>query len=182
MNKSTKIVLIIVFTALFILLFYQQTEIENLKSSNSQPTPYPTINSTPTPSTTSNPTSTPATTPKIPSAYTEVPSTIVTTHLQVSDQNVGLVIIGNITNDTPNTLYNLGLHVYSYGYPYFQTTPTIMLDTVISMASDDNTHYSTKEPLTTLAPHETISVYIIIPSDPRGTTLYGNEVTVVQAT
>ena len=182
MNKGTKIVLGIVFIAIFLLLIYQQIEIENLKPAQPQPTTHPTVNSTPTPSTTPNPTTNPTTTSTIPSGYTEVPSTIVTTQLKVSDRSDQFLIIGNVTNNTPNTLYNLGFHIYAYGYPYFQTTPTTMLDTVISMASDNNTHYSKDKPLTTLAPHETISVLILIPPDLRHTTLYGCEATVVQAT
>jgi hypothetical protein len=175
MNKGTKAVLGIVFIAIFLLLIYQQIEIENLKPAQPQPTTHPTVNSTPTPSTTSNPTKT----PKIPSGYSEVPSTIVTTQLSVSSQDVGLVIIGNVTNNSAKTLHNLGLHIYSYGYPYFQTTPTTTIDTVIPIAS--NIYYSTNRTLTTMSPYETISIYIIIPSDLRGTTDYGNEVTVVQA-
>lgn len=180
MNKATKVVLVIVFIALFLLLIYQQIEIENLKPSQSQPSPYPTITSTPTH--TSSSTSTPSTTPKIPSGFTEVPSTIVTTHLSVSQQNANLVISGNVTNNTSDALQNLGLHVYSWGYPLYQTDPQTILDMTIPIAS--GTINTANHTLTTMSPHETITVLIMIPADyaSRTVTLYGNDVTVVKAT
>jgi hypothetical protein len=179
MNKVTKVVFIIVFTAVILVLIYQQIEIENLKPSQSQPSTYPTITSTPTP--TSSSTSTPTATPKIPAGFIEVPSSTVTAQLWVSQQNANLVISGNVTNNTSDTLQNLGLHIYSWGYPLYQTNPQTILDMTIPIAS--GTINTTNHTLTTMSPHETIAVVIIIPADyaSRTITLYGNEVTVVQA-
>jgi hypothetical protein len=183
MIKFTKMVIVIAFMAVFLLLIYQQVEIESLKPTQSQPIIYPTASSTPLSSATSNlplnPTTTPTISHNIPSGYTEVPSTIVSTQLWINGQQGNLVISGNVTNNSASSLQNLGLHIYSYGYPYFQTTPTTTLDTVIPIAS--GTYYTTNRTLTSMSAYETISVVIIIPSDLRGTTDYGNEVTVVQA-
>lgn len=179
MNNATKIILFIAFTAVFILLIYQQIEIEKLKPSES---PQPTINPTPTPFTASTSTPTPTTTPKIPSEYTEVPSTIVSTEFEVLPQGGVLVLNGNVTNKSQNTLQNIGLHVYSYGYPFIQGGPETLIDYVVPIAS--GTYRSSQElELSTLAPHQTVSVIITIYShyDYRTPTLYGNEVTVVQA-
>ena len=175
MSRVIKVVLVIVFAALFLILIYQQIEIENLKPSQSQPTTTPTMPSTPTYS------PTPTLTPNIPSGFTEVSSTIVATQLSVSQQNANLIISGNITNNSADTLNNLGLHVCSYGYPFYQTTAETILDTIIPIAS--GTINSTNHTLTTLSLHETITVHIIIPASyaSRTVTLYGNEVTVVQA-
>jgi hypothetical protein len=182
MNKGTKIVLGIVFIAIFLLLIYQQIEIENLKPAQPQPTTHPTVNSTPTPSTTSNPTSNPTTTSTIPSGYTEVPSTTVSTNLEVIPQGGYLVLNGNVTNKSPNTLYNVGLHVYSWGYPFIQGGPETLIDDVVPIASGTYPNYQELK-LSTLEPYQTISVIITIYSnyDERTPTLYGNTVTVIQA-
>ncbi len=182
MNKTTTVVLVIVFITLFLLLIYQQTEIEHLKFSQLNPSAYPTVNSTPIPSTTSSPTTAATATPEIPPGFVEVSSASVTTKLLVSQQNANLVISGNVTNNTPNTLSNLGLHVYSWGYPLYQTTRETILETIIPIAS--GTVNTTNHTLTTMSPYETLTVQIVIPADygSRAITLYGNEVTVVQAT
>ena len=178
MKKTATAVLVIVFFAMFLFLVYQQLEIEYLKASQLLPTPCPTVNSAPPQS----PTSTPIATPKTPTGFIEVPPTMVSAQLSVSQQNGNLVISGNVTNISSDTLRDLGLHVYSWGYPLYQTNPETILDMTIPIAS--GTINTTNYNLTTMSPHETITVLIIIPAEyaSRTVTLHGNEVTVVQAT
>ncbi len=184
MNKIAKVVLVIVFTAVILVLVYQQIEIENLKpiESSNLPQPTATLNPTLQPTTylTAKPTSNPTTRPP-PQGYTEVPSTIISTNLDILPQAGVLVISGNVTNISPNILHNVGLHAYSFGYPFIQGGPETLIDITVPIVSGS---YPNNQQLTlsTLSPHESVSIVIIISSqyESRTPTLYGNEVTVVQ--
>lgn len=90
------------------------------------------------------------------------------------------MILGNITNATPNTLYNVGLHVYSFGYLYMaQPIEETLIDVTVPISSD--TYGNGQYTLSTLNPYESLQITIkIIPYLAyRTPTLYGNEVSVV---
>jgi hypothetical protein len=186
MNKLTSAVLVIVLAVVFSAIIYQQVEIENLKrqsiTSSPQPTtstPYPTVS--PTSSPTPNPTPTPTS-----KTYTTPPSSPVAADLIIIPYGSAataedyLLISGNVTNKTPNTLYNFGLHVYSFGYPFMaQPIEVTLINVTVPIASGP--YSNGQHMMSTLAPHESIQITIKIIPDLayRTPTLYGNDVSVV---
>jgi hypothetical protein len=182
MNKLTKVVLVIVFTAVLLGFIYQQIEIQNLKSSQSAdllteasktptpPTVSPTTQSKPTPTQNLTPNSSPL-------------PTNVTANLQITAIRppVGyyLLINGTITNNSPNTAYNVGLHVSAVGTPLSQTV--VLIEMTVPIASAEYMQYSENTaariqasadgsqnivsnefPLSTLAPYQSVPVEIKI--------------------
>jgi hypothetical protein len=178
MNHLSKVVLAVIFIGVFLVLIYQQIEIERLKHPQPLTTPQPTSSPTlPLPSY-------PPTTSPSSVVYTEIPSTIVTTDLVVSqyrsDNETYLLIEGTVANESPNTLYDVGLQVYSYGFPSLGALETL-IDITVPIATGSYYNYEKQYTLTTMSPNENIPVTIKIHPgfEYRSPTLYGNNVTVV---
>jgi hypothetical protein len=183
MNKLTKIIVVIFFTAVILGLIYQQIEIENLKSlqsSNStqptatsiNPTSHPTLSPTSTPTSGLTPTTTPTSNPLPANVTADLQTTTIRPPI-----GYYLLINGTVTNNSPNTAYNVGLHANAVGSPFVQTV--ILIDMIVPITSaeygqaSDNTAFrvqasangsqnivSNEFPLSTLTPYQSVPVEI----------------------
>ncbi len=156
MKNMSKVVLVIVLVAIFSGLIYLQTEIENIESSQATPSPQPTA---PKPSPTLTPTSTPAST-SVPVAT--VTANINATPTRVAPNSGGdvLIINGTVTNNSPNTAYNVGLRVTAFGS--FTLLPAQeVIDMTIPISSGTYA-MGTDYALSTLTPHQSVPVNITI--------------------
>jgi hypothetical protein len=80
-----------------------------------------------------------------------------------------LVINGTVTNNSPNTAYNVGLHATasgSYEFPYASTLPAINLTVPIASGEYGQNYVNANTPttyvLSTLAPYQSVFVSITI--------------------
>jgi len=127
------------------------------------PTPTPTIAPTPTPNLTARPTSTPSPTP----TANPVATVTANLNLKVVDLNPGngnwvILINGTVTDDSPNTAYGVGLHVFAPAdgalAPFEETVDVTV--PIVSGTYNWNTTYG----LSTLTPNQSVTIYIeIIP-------------------
>jgi hypothetical protein len=179
MNKLTKIIVVIFFTIVILGLIYQQIEIENLKtlqSSNStqptatsiNPTSYPTLSPTSTPTSGLTPTTTPTSNPSPANVTADLQTTTIRPPI-----GYYLSINGTVTNNSPNTAYNVGLRASAVGSPFVQTVILINMTVPVVSAEygqySDNTAariqasadgsqniVSNEFPLSTLAPYQSV--------------------------
>ena len=166
MKNLSKVILVIVSLAIFLSLIYLQIEIKDL-SPKSSPTPLPTMNPIATP--TLSPTLTPISTP--------VPVATVTANINATPTLVApttsagevLIINGTITNNSPNTAYNVGVRAFaiaSYEFPF--VSPLAAINITVPIASGTySMKYITAEtvvtyPLTTLTPYQSVPINITI--------------------
>jgi hypothetical protein len=127
------------------LLFNQPYQNAN----NPSPTPIPTPTSpTPTPEPTSMPTAS---------------VTAVLNATQIAD-TYSLLVNGTVTNNSPNTAYDVGLHVTAVGIPF--TSYETLIDMTVPIASAEYVQSSilgtVKHPLSTLTPYQSVPVEITI--------------------
>jgi hypothetical protein len=201
MKNLTKVILVIILAVIIFVLVYQQTEINNLKSPQASPSPQltpqesqsPFTTLTPTPSYTQTPFPTPTPTPEVTIAPTSTAPTSTPLHLgslsaisaDIFVLPIGgnelsyLLISGNVTNNSPNILYNVGLHVYSYGYPFIGPNEETLINTTVPVSSGSYGGFGNYT-LSTLSPNESLSINVQVHSayEYRTPRLYGNEVTI----
>jgi hypothetical protein len=131
-----------------------------------------------------NPTATPTATPTStsPPAATVTANISVTANLQLNGSlpNSGdnLIINGTVTNNSPNTAYNVGLKVFAEAVVL--AYPRTVIDVTIPVKSGTyNT--DTKYTLSTLTPFQSVSIEIIIYPDyqSKEPNLQGANVTLV---
>jgi hypothetical protein len=173
MDKGIIGVLIITIIAIVSITSLSYYVVNQKNETQNSPSPTP----TPTSETASKPT---------PKTYTTPSSSVVAAYLSIEPSGSAatgenyLMISGNVTNTTPNTLYNVGLQVYSFGYPYTALPiEETLINVTIPIAS--GTYYNEHYTLSQLAPYTSVELTIkIIPDIAyRTPTLYGNDVSVV---
>ncbi len=197
-KKEFMAALVIVLVGIVMGLVYLQLEIETLKSPQTSPSPSPTIAESPSPSIlTPTPTSAPTPSPSpTPTSSPEATTVLAPTPLHIGSDSavyadifvtpIGgnelsyLLITGNVTNNSPNTLHDVGLHIYSFGYPFIGPNEETLINTTVPISS--GSYGGSGQPtLSILSPHESVSVNIQVHSmyEYRSPILYGNEVKLV---
>jgi hypothetical protein len=165
MNNVKNVVLGVVLLTIFFGLIYLQTEIQNLKSQQTStiPTTSKSSNSEPK-GTVSTSNLSPTPTPAFATVQsTTIIANIIATPTFVSPNTSAgqvLIINGTVTNQGPNTEYNVGLNVTAFGS--FSLLPSQeVIDMTVPINSGTyamGTDYS----LSTLTPNEVIPVTITI--------------------
>jgi hypothetical protein len=161
LKTVTAVVLVVVAVLLTSAVFYAVT-VYTPKSTPVKPTPTPTSTSTTSPTPASS-------TPPPPATLTaDIVATAVSDAPDVSGSQV-LVINGTVTNNSPNTAYNVGLHAFaggSYEFPYFTPLPAINLTVPLASGTYGQNYANANTPITyalsTLAPYQSVSFNITI--------------------